>query len=167
MDTKVREFLSAHVDAWETVVEHYPYSLPMSAESFVGDVSALRRAVTESGSHFFDRDAMRFFNSYVSKGRVIGGRFFITSEKMDGPERERQYSVRWVYRAPTTEMLQIDRFTDRFDSLQAARDFAYHAHEVLPFPAVGEAEVTLIDPDNPDPEDTLGQALKALRDEQN
>lgn len=133
LETDAREFLSNHVEDFERTLEHYPYSLPMRAEAYTAGIRELKDAVVNSGSHFFDRDALRFFNGKVAP-RVIGGRFFITSEQMDD-NSPREYSVRWVYKSPTSEMLQIDRFTDRFDSLVAARTFAYHAHEVLPFPA--------------------------------
>ena len=135
---------------YERATTHYPYSLPTRAVAFVGDVARLRAAVNESGSHFFEPQAMRFFRSKIAPGRVIGGRFFITSEQFvdgEGNAHPREYYVRWVYRAPETEMLQSDRFETRFSSLAWARAFANHAHSVLPFPGADEP-VKSVNPDS-------------------
>lgn len=118
-------------DMYDASMTHYPYSLPMAAVSFTTE-GQLRRAVMASGSHFFDRATMRAFSSRLAPG-MIGGRFFITSEVPPGDART--YRVRWVYRAPTSAMLQVGDFKARFGSLGASRTFARNAHKLLPFPA--------------------------------
>lgn len=59
------------------------------------NVDEIKRANAQAGYHFFDADSMRFFRSRVLDG-VYGGRFFITSEKNDGPgySYPRLYTVR-------------------------------------------------------------------------
>jgi hypothetical protein len=57
-------------------------------------IGAIMRANAETGSHFFDRDTMRFFGSRVLDG-VIGGRFFITGERSGFDHGSpRMYTVR-------------------------------------------------------------------------
>lgn len=53
----------------------------------------LRTAVMNSGNHFFDRGAMRFFDSRIG-GTLYGERFFVTSEQ--SPNAPRRYTVRFV-----------------------------------------------------------------------
>jgi hypothetical protein len=52
----------------------------------------IREANRRSGGHWFSRDTMRFFNSRVS-GQVIGGRFFVSSERYDY-NAPRLYTIR-------------------------------------------------------------------------
>lgn len=40
----------------------------------------LRYLAREVGSHFFDRDTMRFFSSRIG-GEIFAGRYFVTSER--------------------------------------------------------------------------------------
>ena len=56
-------------------------------------VSDIRCAHINFGGHFFDRDSMRYFNSRILDG-VIGGRYFITSEKYR--EEPRRYTIREI-----------------------------------------------------------------------
>lgn len=57
-------------------------------------VTEIRAANRAAGGHFFDRDTMRTFRTRVElRGKVIGGRYFLTSDVLnenDGPV----YSVR-------------------------------------------------------------------------
>lgn len=55
----------------------------------------IKAAVMAAGSHFFDRDTMRFFNSRILETTYTDGKewFFITSEKYDY-KLERLYTVR-------------------------------------------------------------------------
>lgn len=47
--------------------------------------------------HFFDRGTMSFFRSRVcNEGRMIGGRYFVTSEKACFDDYRRVYTVRAV-----------------------------------------------------------------------
>ena len=85
--------------------EHYAYSLPAAALHFPS-MPALRVAVTGGGSHFFDKDAIRFWRSKVSD-KLHGGRFFVTGEAPDDDE-PRRYTVRYVYRHPGNVCLQVD-----------------------------------------------------------
>lgn len=61
-------------------------------------VSEIREANQAAGLHFFDPSSMRFFDSRVLAG-VIGGRYFVTSERFthsDGTADPRRYTVRSV-----------------------------------------------------------------------
>jgi hypothetical protein len=55
----------------------------------MADVESANRQI---GNHWFDRDTMRFFNTKIESG-LIGGKYFITSERYD-EDRPRRYSVR-------------------------------------------------------------------------
>lgn len=79
--------------------------------NYFSSIPALKAAARNSGSHFFDAAAMRFFNSKI-EGGMIGGRWFITSEQFDD-ESPRLYSVRVVTRdMDATPSLQIDTVGD-------------------------------------------------------
>ena len=56
-------------------------------------VRDIQEACERAGSHWFDKDTMRFFRTRIcGEGRVYGGRYFVTSERSwTGP---RLYSVR-------------------------------------------------------------------------
>lgn len=69
-----------------------------------------------TGRHFFDRDAMKFFNSRIESG-LIGGRFFVTSEKMD-EYAPRLYTIR---EAMDDGSVQDANGYQRYHSLEAAR----------------------------------------------
>lgn len=66
----------------------------MSART-IAQVKAANKA---RGHHFFDRDAMRFFDSRIeTRGALIGDRFFVTSEQFhgsDGYSAPRMFTVR-------------------------------------------------------------------------
>lgn len=55
----------------------------------LSEFKALNKQV---GNHFFDRDAMRFFNSRIESG-LLKGKFFITSES-DMRNTTRFFNVR-------------------------------------------------------------------------
>jgi hypothetical protein len=57
------------------------------------DVDDVRRFNVETGHHFFDADALRFFRSRIGE-RLYARRFFVTSER--GPDMVRAYTVRLV-----------------------------------------------------------------------
>lgn len=123
------DFMRKYIDDYDTTALHYAYSLPSYALTF-RSFPELKRAVVDSGSHFFDKDAIAFFRSRIQP-ELIGGLFFITSEAMDD-DAPRQYSVRWVYRVTEADYttpksgvcLQIDRFNWRGKTLAEARMFA-------------------------------------------
>jgi hypothetical protein len=59
----------------------------------------VKRVAYSAGSHWFDRSALRFFNSHISETvyPVPGGALFVSSERFRGlyePDRERLYTVR-------------------------------------------------------------------------
>jgi hypothetical protein len=66
------------------------------------NIAQVKKAHKAIGGHFFDREAMRFFNSKVESD-VYAGRYFVTSERreLDMPKR---FTVRQV--APSGEMLE-------------------------------------------------------------
>ncbi len=55
----------------------------------MADVKAANQAI---GNHWFDRSSMRFFNTRIESG-LIGGRWFITSERFDD-NAPRKFTVR-------------------------------------------------------------------------
>ena len=57
-------------------------------------VDDIRSANSVRGYHFFDKDAMRFFDSRLSE-EVYGGKYFITSERFDS-RSPRLYTIRMV-----------------------------------------------------------------------
>lgn len=128
------EFGREHIYDYDRAVERYPETLPQAATAWTS-VGALRAAVAASGSHWFDKATMRYFNSRVAPG-MIGARFFITSERMDD-ESPRLYKVRWVAQRDNVEHpYAVYNFETVFDSLAKARTFAKKAHSILPYPAV-------------------------------
>jgi hypothetical protein len=83
--------------------------------------------VKRTGSHFFDRDTMKFWNSRVlpsSLTRVDADRFrFITSEQAFDDE-QRLYAVRearFQVDSDGAERVTIDRIGDRHASADLAR----------------------------------------------
>lgn len=69
----------------------------------ITSISELKLIAANRGNHFFDADALRFFNSRIHS-RIYGGHYFVTSEKRDGvylssgyvPGDPRAYSVREI-----------------------------------------------------------------------
>ena len=56
-------------------------------------IEEIIEANRRNGGHFFDRAALRFFNSRIGSA-VYGGRFFITSEQFDRDSSPRLYTIR-------------------------------------------------------------------------
>lgn len=56
-------------------------------------IEEIIQANRREGGHFFDREALRFFNSRIGSS-VYGGRFFITSEQFDRDLSPRLYTIR-------------------------------------------------------------------------
>lgn len=56
-------------------------------------IDQIKRANANAGYHFFDKDTMRFFKS-IAYEEIIGGKYFITSERRDGDIR--RYTVHMV-----------------------------------------------------------------------
>lgn len=123
------EFMRQYVENYDTTYEHYPYALPIEALKFA-NFDQMVRAVRESGSHFFDRDAIEFFNGKVY-GELYGGRFFITREHPD--EDAPAWTVRYVCRYPVNTCLQVESLGGfrEFNNKENAVAFAKHAVVVL------------------------------------
>lgn len=129
LTTAAREFLVEHVFDYDNAEARYPETLPQVAECFT-TVAQLKRQVSASGSHFFDSDTMGFFNSRVAP-RLIGSRFFITSEQMDH-RSPRLWRVRWIAQGTNGHLVAYG-FEGRFDTLDKAKRFAKTAHALIPF----------------------------------
>lgn len=91
-------------------------------------VEQLKRAVSETGSHFFDKDTMRFFKSRVAPGVIHTdtGLVFITSEQFETwypsyYRDARKYTVRKL--TEFGDIVEIGEF-QQYDSLYAARKAA-------------------------------------------
>ena len=76
------------------------YTYPMFVSMY-----DLRGAVAESGSHFFDRDTLRFFRSRIGNS-IYGGRLFVTSEQA-GDDSSRRYTIRMVRQYLDRPMLDV------------------------------------------------------------
>lgn len=84
-------------------------------------ISDVRQINEEKGQHFFERGAMRFFNSKIeTKGDLIGNKYFITSEQFDNSPRH--YSVREFIK-DTGRINTISEFNE-FSSKSHASEFA-------------------------------------------
>jgi hypothetical protein len=69
-----------------------------------------------NGGHFFDPQAMRFFNSKI-ESELIEGRYFITSERYD-TDSPKLYTIRQI--SETGQILgDLGEFQE-FDTLQGA-----------------------------------------------
>jgi hypothetical protein len=81
------------------IAQHYAYSLPDNAQRF-DNIDALRRAVTASGSHYFDADAVRIFLGRTDP-QLFDRRFFVESRRFvndwTGDSHPREYQVAYVY----------------------------------------------------------------------
>jgi hypothetical protein len=77
---------------------------------------SLRTAVTESGSHWFSPDTMRFFGTrFPAEPKLWGGRIFIAShEAPDGSfdETRTVWGVHYVSRSESGGRLQLTTATD-------------------------------------------------------
>lgn len=94
--------------------------------NYFSSIPALKAAAKNAGSHFFDKGAMRFFNSKIETG-MLQGRYFVTSEQFDD-ESPRLYSARIVTRDDdATPGLMIDTLGDfqAFKSVAEAKVAIY------------------------------------------
>ena len=64
-----------------------------SGDYWFTSIADVKRANAETGHHWFEPQAMRFFQSRISRN-LIGGRWFVSSER--GPNSVRKYTVRVV-----------------------------------------------------------------------
>lgn len=82
-------------------------------------IREIKEANRAAGHHFFEPSTMRFFNSRILRG-VIGGRYFVTSEKFD-EGYPRLYTVREC--RPDGDIIAVSEF-QQFDTPSKARVFA-------------------------------------------
>lgn len=92
MSDKLAAFLAEHDEFLTEHAEHYPGSLPHNAVRFES-IPDLKRKVTASGSHFWDRETVRFFGSKTVA--LYQGRVLVTSE--EAPYEGTHYAVRYFH----------------------------------------------------------------------
>tara|TARA_Y100001960_G_scaffold201524_1_gene210639 strand:- start:37 stop:975 length:939 start_codon:yes stop_codon:yes gene_type:complete len=95
-------------------------------------ISDIKSESKEQGSHFFDKDTMKFFGSKVASPiyEKDGKKYFITSEKRPNSDEPRKYTVRQIVYYdkkgnPAKSGTQFIESVDGFqlhDSLQAAKN---------------------------------------------
>lgn len=118
-------------DAWTyaETAERYAYTLPENAKSFES-IADMRRQVVASGSHYFDRDAIRFFRARTD-GHLYGHRFWVESRQfvdLNGDADPREYMIAWV--SEYNGSLSIEK-RGSFDTLEKARTAARHLARLL------------------------------------
>lgn len=127
--TTLSEFLAEHVDHYTATLEHYAYSLPQNALRFES-MAKLKFAVSESGSHYFDRDTLRFWSATTAP-RLYRGRVFV--ESVCYPDGPRFWRVSWVvgpWRAGAC--LTVEHVDTHFPSYADARAAARVLAGLLP-----------------------------------
>ena len=83
-------------------------------------ISDVKRINKEKGQHFFSKGAMRFFNSRIeTRGNLIKGKYFITSEQFDR-DSPRLYSVK-KFNKESGSIDQVGEF-QQFKTRTAAKD---------------------------------------------
>jgi hypothetical protein len=113
------EYRKAAASVLETYIATWRQSVasetnPTFVYQTIEDVKAANRSI---GHHYFDRGTMRFFNSKIESG-LIGGKYFITSERME-LNMPKRYSVRMA--APDGTIDSIGEF-QQYDSKEDARE---------------------------------------------
>lgn len=101
-------------------------------------VSQLKAAVTLTGSHFFDKDAMRFFRSRVAPGilHTDRGIVFITSEQFVSytptyHAEPRMYTLRLLTEEGDIKGLgEFQQYKDLRQARKAAKDYAKFVHSL-------------------------------------
>lgn len=87
-------------------------------------MAEVRAANAALGHNWFRRDTMRFWNTRI-ESRLIGRRYFVTSEKMDAPYEPpatRLFTVRRVNDDGSVETVgEFQGYETREDALTAAR----------------------------------------------
>jgi hypothetical protein len=79
-------------------------------------IQEAKKVSKANGGHFFDPQAMRFFNSKI-ESELIDGRYFITSERYD-TDRPKLYTIRQI--SETGQMLDDLGDFQEFDTLHGA-----------------------------------------------
>lgn len=87
-------------------------------------VPQMKAAVRNSGSHWFDKNTMRFFNSKIETG-ILQKRFFISSERQEITDPKR-YTIRYFVRdnnaTPALDCHTVGEF-EQFETLADAKDY--------------------------------------------
>lgn len=86
-------------------------------------ITDFKRKNQETGHHFFDKGWIRFFDAKIeTKGNLIKGKYFITSEQFHGSEGSdaRKYSIREAM--PDGSVKTIGDF-NTFKSEEEAKDY--------------------------------------------
>lgn len=126
--------------SYDETAAHYAYNLPENALRFES-LAQLQQAVTESGSHYWDREAVKFFRGRTHSATVgtdlAGGRFWVESRKYEnafsGDSAPREYMVAWVSEYVNTDgerSLSIEKLGN-LDNLPAARGWARRLAEAV------------------------------------
>jgi hypothetical protein len=129
----VDQWMHAHAEspeayAWKVIGN--PDSLPDKALEFAS-VSDLRMSVTDSGSYWFSKDTLEFFDAHVGQ-ELYGNRFFTASIRNgDDP---RQHFVHYVYDRGHG-MLQVGKLYPAQPTAQDARNLARHTAAAIPQPS--------------------------------
>jgi len=122
----------------QTIHKHESYSFEIPDFGQYLDIDNLKSIVTRSGSHFFDRDTMRFFKSRVDAYTFTGpdGWYFVTSEKHESAfariNEPRLYTVRCLRvvhdegNRPTLRLVELEGF-QAYPTLNRARTAARKA----------------------------------------
>jgi hypothetical protein len=85
-------------------------------------LTEFRKLNSDTGRHFFDKDAMSFFRSRIESG-MIGGKFFITSEQFDA-DSPRFYSIRRANDdGSVTTLSQFQQYSTLAEALTVAKSF--------------------------------------------
>lgn len=103
----------------------------MNTKPNFSTIGQLQNAFTAQGSHFFDKETMRWWRSRVLNV-VIDGRFFITSEKYSTPytdDEPRFYTVREAAYLPDgsltiRDVSEFHSIETRAEAIKVAREAA-------------------------------------------
>jgi hypothetical protein len=101
----------------------YPETFPSEARRFCS-VDRMKHAVTDSGSHYFEPDTLKWHGSRHSQ-TLYGNRFVVESNGKASWDIPRTYRVIWV--SPGEGLLTVERsvdFSSRAIAHRVARDLA-------------------------------------------
>lgn len=155
---------------YDRIARNYSYDLPENAISWE-NMSALKRAVTESGSHYFDPAAIRQFRARTD-AQLFGGRFWVESRKyVPGPFSSdetvypREYMVAYATQYTDDRPISIER-VGRYLSLNDARKAAKRLCEAVDSSGwiAGWNMPGYLPETDPEPFTFWGEAWEYLRD---
>lgn len=129
-----REHYGSSDDMFAASLHHYGYSLPWEALTF-GSHAEVKRALAAAGSHFYDRQALRFFNAKTSDAHLAAGSFWVESKRFE--DDPRTYQVAYVVTHDGGETLSVERLED-MPTLAAARKLRSQLAELVKAYRAGE-----------------------------